>query len=129
MEHYDALRLCSQNRSLDRTRNLPILAITEADDNQRTVRGLEIGVNDFLIRPVNKNELLARTRTQVRKRRYTERLRDKVQMSIEMAITDALTGLFNRRYMETHLDNFGRIGGLARQAAGDRHRLFQGDQR
>jgi len=67
------------------------------------VRGLEIGVNDYLMRPIDKNELLARARSQIRKRRYTERLRDNVQMSIEMAITDALTGLFNRRYMESHL--------------------------
>src|SRR5271170_3048815 len=103
LENFDALRLCSQIRSLDRTRNLPILAITEPDNNARMLRGLEIGVNDFLIRPVDKNELLARARSQVRKRRYTERLRDNVQMSIEMAITDALTGLFNRRYMESHL--------------------------
>ena len=42
-------------------------------------------------------------RTQIKKRRYTERLRDNVQTSIELAITDGLTGLFNRRYMETHL--------------------------
>jgi two-component system cell cycle response regulator len=103
LENFDALRLCSQIRSLDRTRNLPILAITEPDNNSRMLRGLEIGVNDFLIRPIDKNELLARARSQVRKRRYTERLRDNVQMSIEMAITDALTGLFNRRYMESHL--------------------------
>jgi two-component system, cell cycle response regulator len=47
--------------------------------------------------------LLARVRTQIRKKRYTERLRDNVQMSIEMAITDPLTGLYNRRYMESHL--------------------------
>jgi two-component system cell cycle response regulator len=111
LENFDALRLCSQIRSLDRTRNLPILAITEPDNNARMLRGLEIGVNDFLIRPIDKNELLARARTQVRKRRYTERLRDNVQMSIEMAITDALTGLFNRRYMESHL------GTLIEQAA------------
>ncbi len=39
----------------------------------------------------------------MRKRRYTERLRDNVQISIEMAITDALTSLFNRRYLESHL--------------------------
>jgi two-component system cell cycle response regulator len=103
LENFDALRLCSQIRSLDRTRNLPILAITEPDNNLRMLRGLEIGVNDFLIRPIDKNELLARARSQVRKRRYTERLRDNVQLSIEMAITDALTGLFNRRYMESHL--------------------------
>ena len=111
LENFDALRLCSQIRSLDRTRNMPILAITEPDSNARMVRGLEIGVNDYLMRPIDKNELLARARSQVRKRRYTERLRDNVQISIEMAITDALTGLFNRRYMESHL------AGLLEQAS------------
>src|ERR1700728_2055050 len=103
LENFDGLRLCSQLRSLERTRNIPVLVITEPDNNARMVRGLEIGVNDFLLRPIDKNELLARARSQVRKRRYTERLRDNVQLSIEMAITDALTGLFNRRYMESHL--------------------------
>ncbi len=82
---------------------MPILAVAEPDNNARLVRGLEIGVNDYLMRPIDKNELLARVRTQIKKKRYTERLRDNVQMSIEMAITDALTGLYNRRYMETHL--------------------------
>jgi two-component system cell cycle response regulator len=103
LESYDGLRLCSHIRSLERTRNLPLLAIAEADDNTRLMRGLEIGVNDYLIRPVDHNELLARVRTQVKKKRYAERLRDNVQMSIEAAITDALTGLHNRRYMENHL--------------------------
>jgi len=82
---------------------MPILAITEPDNIARMMRGLAIGVNDYLMRPIDKNELLARARSQVRKRRYTERLRDNVQISFELAITDALTGLFNRRYMESHL--------------------------
>lgn len=103
LKDFDGLRLCSQIRSLERTRNMPILAIAEADNNARLVRGLEIGVNDYLIRPIDKNEMLARVRTQIKKKRYTERLRDNVQASIEMAITDALTSLYNRRYMETHL--------------------------
>jgi len=103
MQAFDGLRLCSQVRSLERTRNVPILAVADAENNQRLARGLEIGVNDYLIRPIEKNEMLARVRTQIKKKRYTERLRDNVQLSIEMAITDALTGLFNRRYMETHL--------------------------
>ena len=109
-ESFDGLRLCSQVRSLDRTRNVPILAIADADNNARLVRGLEIGVTDYLTRPIDKNELLARVRTQIRRKRYTERLRDNVQMSIEMAITDALTGLYNRRYMESH------VGTLVEQA-------------
>ena len=110
LENFDGLRLCSQARSLERTRQLPILAISDADNNSRLLRGLEIGVNDYLLRPVDKNELLARARTQIRKRRYTDYLRDNVQHSIEAAITDALTGLHNRRYMESHL------GTLAEQA-------------
>jgi two-component system cell cycle response regulator len=103
LDDHDALRLCSQLRSLERTRNVPILAICEGEETTRMIRGLEIGVNDYLLRPIDKNELAARVRTQVRRKRYTERLRDNVQQSIEMAITDALTGLYNRRYMETHL--------------------------
>uniref|UniRef100_Q07L67 diguanylate cyclase n=1 Tax=Rhodopseudomonas palustris (strain BisA53) TaxID=316055 RepID=Q07L67_RHOP5 len=103
LEDFDGLRLCSQARSLERTRHLPILAIADADNNTRLLRGLEIGVNDYLLRPVDKNELLARARTQIRRRRYTDHLRDNVQTSIEMAITDGLTGLHNRRYMESHL--------------------------
>jgi two-component system, cell cycle response regulator len=110
LANFDGLRLCSQVRSLERTRNVAILAVADADSNARLVRGLEIGVNDYLTRPIDKNELLARVRTQVRKKRYTERLRDNVQMSIEMAITDALTGLYNRRYMESH------VGTLVEQA-------------
>ena len=103
LQSFDGLRLCSQLRSLERTRNLPILAIADGDDSTKLARGLEIGINDYLVRPVDKNELLARVRTQVRRKRYTERLRDNVQLSIEMAITDVLTGLYNRRYMESHL--------------------------
>jgi two-component system, cell cycle response regulator len=110
LENFDGLRLCSQIRSLDRTRNVPILAIADAENGSRLVRGLEIGVNDYLTRPLDRNELSARVRTQIRKKRYTERLRDNMQMSIEMAITDALTGLHNRRYMETH------VGTLVEQA-------------
>ncbi len=103
LENFDGLRLCSQLRSIDRTRNLPILAICEPDDTARLMRALEIGVNDYLLRPIDSHELQARVRTQIRRKRYTERLRDNVQMSIEAAITDALTGLHNRRYMESHL--------------------------
>jgi two-component system cell cycle response regulator len=111
LENFDGLRLCSQARSLERTRHVPILAIADANSNARLLRGLEIGVNDYLLRPVDKNELLARARTQIRRRRYTDHLRDNVQNSIEMAVTDGLTGLHNRRYMESHLVT------LAEQAA------------
>jgi len=100
---YDSLRLCSQIRALERTRNLPILLVADVEDRVRVVRALELGVNDWLSRPVDRNELLARVRTQLRQKRYADSLREKVQQSIELALFDPLTGLNNRRFLENHL--------------------------
>jgi two-component system cell cycle response regulator len=71
---------------------------------KRLVRALDIGVNDYLMRPIEHNELIARVRTQLRRKRYSDRLRQSLQLSLEMAVTDQLTGLFNRRYMSRHLN-------------------------
>ena len=99
----DGLRLCSHLRSMEATRTLPILVLSEPDDSKRLARALDIGVNDYLVRPIERNELLARVRTQLRHRRYADQLRNDVDQSMKLAITDPLTGLFNRRYMESHL--------------------------
>ena len=100
---YDGLRLCSQLRALERTRHVPVLLLADLEDRARIVRGLDLGVNDYLVRPIDRDELRARVRTQVRRKRYADRLRDNVQASIEAAVVDALTGLHNRRYLENHL--------------------------
>lgn len=102
-DSFDGLRLCSQLRSLERTRQIPILIIVDPDDNERLMRALDMGVNDYLLRPVDKQELMARVNTQIRRWRYTEQLRSNVKQSIELAATDALTGLYNRRFMEKQL--------------------------
>jgi two-component system cell cycle response regulator len=103
MEGIDALRICSQLKSVEHTRQTPILIIVDPEDNARLLRALDLGVNDYLMRPVDRQELLARVTTQIRRYRYTERLRSSVRASMEMAVTDALTGLHNRRYLENHL--------------------------
>jgi two-component system, cell cycle response regulator len=103
LAHFDALRLVGQVRSLERTRHLPILLVTDPGHDARVLRGLDLGANDYVLRAADKNELIARVRTQIRRKRYTERLRDNVQHSMELAIADPLTGLFNRRYMESHV--------------------------
>jgi two-component system cell cycle response regulator len=100
---FDPLRLCSQLRSLDRTRFVPIILLAEEGDADRIVRGLELGINDFLIRPIDRQELTARLRTQIRRKRYNDHLRLSVTQTIEMAVTDGLTGLHNRRYLDSHL--------------------------
>lgn len=103
LKQIDGLRLCSHLRSLDRTRALPILVIVDPEDNVRLMRALDLGVNDYLVRPIDRNEMQARVRTQIRRKRFSDRLRDSVQSTMEMAVTDGLTGLHNRRYLERHL--------------------------
>lgn len=111
----DGLRLCSQMRSGDRMRQTPILLITEPGDTAHLLRALDLGVNDYVIRPIEVAELRARVRTQLRRRRYALKLREIVTSAVELAVTDPLTGLYNRRYLETHLQNL-----TARADSGDR---------
>ena len=103
---FDGLRLIAQIRSVEATRHLPILAIVETSERPRLLKALELGVNDILSRPVDSEELAARARTQIRRKRYTDFLREKLDYSLEMAVTDALTGLHNRRYMSGQLQAF-----------------------
>ncbi len=103
LENFDSLRLCSQLRSLNRTRMLPILMVSNPDEEAKLIRALDMGVNDYVMRPVDKHELLARVRTQIKRGRYNAGLRDSVQQTVEMAIKDGLTGLNNRRFFDSHL--------------------------
>ena len=102
-DEYDPLRLCSQLRSLERTRFLPLLLVTELGADDVIVRALELGVNDYIVRPIDPNELVARVLTQIKRKRYNDRLRMSVRQTIELAVTDGLTGLSNRRYLDNHL--------------------------
>lgn len=99
----DGLRLCSQVRSLDRTRHMPIIMMVDPGDDARLLRGLDMGVNDYVLRPIDRNELLARIKTQIKRKRHADLLRARLDQGMEHAITDPLTGLHNRRYMEGHL--------------------------
>jgi two-component system, cell cycle response regulator len=100
----DPLRLVTQCRANELFRQLPILLIAADRDLPRLAKGLDLGANDYLIRPVDRNELLARTNTQIRRKRLQDRLNDNYQRSLSLALTDELTGLYNRRYLFAHLD-------------------------
>ncbi|MEE9140986.1 MAG: PleD family two-component system response regulator [Alphaproteobacteria bacterium] len=99
----DPLRLCSSLRSMEECRSVPILIMVEANEVERLAKGLDLGVNDYIVKPMDPHELLARVRTQVRGKRYQDRLRANFERSLSMALTDNLTGLYNRRYMDVHL--------------------------
>jgi two-component system cell cycle response regulator len=100
----DGLRLCSQLRSLETTRQVPVVLIGDDADLKRIAKGLELGANDYVLRPIDRNEILARARSQIRQKRYQDRLQANYEANLSMALTDSLTGLYNRRYVMAHLE-------------------------
>jgi two-component system, cell cycle response regulator len=106
----DTLRFVSQCRASDLFRQLPILLIASEHDLSRLAKGLDLGANDYLIQPVDRNELMARTNIQIRRKRLQYRLDENYRRSLSLALTDELTGLYNRRYLLAHLDELmGRV--------------------
>ena len=104
----DGLRLASQVRGQEETRNVPVLMLVDEDDTGIMLKALEMGFNDYLTVPLDKNEMTVRVRTQIRRKKYQEMLRASYQQSMSMALTDALTGLYNRHYLNAHLENMVR---------------------
>lgn len=77
--------------------------IVNSIESPELAKALDIGATDYLVEPIDGSEVLARARTQVRRSRYYELLRANYERGLSLALTDALTGLYNRRYMEQHL--------------------------
>jgi two-component system cell cycle response regulator len=109
----EGLRLASRMRAQSSMREVPVLLVADADQRNQVLRGFDLGANDHVLRPVDPNELRARARNQIRRKRYQERLRADLQRSLELAVTDSLTGLRNRRYVMRHLEGLIRNGGAA----------------
>ncbi len=102
-KRFDGFRMIARLRSGPTTRHLPILAIVDADARASAVRALELGAHDIIARPIDEDELRARARTLIRRKRTTDALRARLDQSLELAVTDQLTGLYNRRFLFSQL--------------------------
>lgn len=103
---FDPLRICAHFKSSPQTKDLPILVIADIDEEAKGMRALELGASDIIMRPIDTEELSARVQTQVRKKRYLDAMRRRLDETMELAITDQLTGMFNRRHMMNQMGQF-----------------------
>jgi len=99
-KNFDGLRVCASMRFNEENQDTPILAIGDPEDEARLIRAYDIGVNDTLMRPIDKQEMLARVNTIMRRKFYSDSLRDNFNENLEMVISDPLTGLGNRRFFD-----------------------------
>jgi two-component system, cell cycle response regulator len=100
----DVLRLLAQLRATEASRLVPILLVADGEEVSRLAKGLDLGATDYIVRPIDRNELIARARTQIRRKRMQDGLLDNYQRSLALALTDPLTSVYNRRYLMAHLD-------------------------
>lgn len=101
----EGMHLCMHFRSQDKTKNTQLLIVVEENNTTQVIQGLDMGISDYLMAPVDSNEVFARVRTQVRRKLYQDALKAQQEESISLAVIDALTGLYNRRYFDIHIGN------------------------
>jgi len=87
----DGLSLCAELRANDATRHLPIIVLIDHGSDARLLRGLDSGVNDYLMRPIESHELLARAKTQIKRKRHTDYLRNRLLQSAGSTTAATLT--------------------------------------
>jgi diguanylate cyclase (GGDEF)-like protein len=97
MPRMDGLTLCRILKGSDETRFTHVLMLSARGETEAKVTGLETGADDYLVKPVDPVELTARVRVGLRLQKALADLAAKNEILEKLALTDALTGLANRR--------------------------------
>ncbi|MCZ6886757.1 MAG: PleD family two-component system response regulator [Rickettsia endosymbiont of Ixodes persulcatus] len=103
LENEDPLRISIILRGKAEISGVVIILQIDEDGMPLVVKGIELGINDYFVYPIEESELLARIKTQLRRKQYQDNLRNDLEQSVNLAAKDGLTGLFNRRYFDIHL--------------------------
>jgi diguanylate cyclase (GGDEF)-like protein len=106
MPQIDGFRLCQRVRAHPGLQSMPIIFVTRKGDVEQRVRGLQVGGNDYIAKPFEPQELVARVRSHLQ--RLSE-LR-------ELAIRDGLTRCYNQKYFRGRLEL--EIGRARRERTG-----------
>ncbi|MHA1530181.1 MAG: PleD family two-component system response regulator [Alphaproteobacteria bacterium] len=101
----EPMRIASLLRARPETRQTSVMMLFPPDDLAKAHLAMEMGVADYLTHPPDFAELTARLKVQLRRKHYSDRLRSSMHDTLVMAVTDPLTGLYNRRYTNNHLES------------------------
>ncbi|MET0391307.1 MAG: diguanylate cyclase [Polyangiales bacterium] len=103
MPGLDGLDCCRLIKGITREDFLPVILLTSKNDTDSRVTGLRIGADDYVTKPFDERELLARVTNLLRLKRMHDNISDARSRLEQLAVQDELTGLFNYRYLHTRL--------------------------
>ncbi len=95
-----AFELCRQIKAEPRALHVPVVMLAHGEQAQARASGWEAGADDFLTQPIDTYELLARVRSLIKKKRRYDELYENYDQLLKRSITDPLTGLYNRAYLD-----------------------------
>ncbi len=95
MPELNGFEVCRRIKADPTMADIPVIMVTALSDVDDLVRGFDAGAEDFVTKPFNFDALMARVRSQLRRKRQYERI-------VEEALVDPLTCAFNRRYFDAH---------------------------
>ncbi|MDD2338310.1 MAG: diguanylate cyclase [Geobacteraceae bacterium] len=99
MPRLDGFRFLTLVRAREELRDIPVLLLTGKDDIPSKVRGLEQGASDYITKPFDASELVARAKLHLKMKKLQDELRRANEILLDISNTDHLTGLYNRRYL------------------------------
>ena len=105
MPGMDGATLCRRVRESKLPGYLYVLLLTGHGDTQSVVQGLEAGADDYIRKPANEAELLARLNAGRRIVMLEQSLREANAKIQHLSITDPLVGTYNRRYFNDQIVN------------------------
>lgn len=104
MPGFDGLKFLGLKASRKELEQIPVIILTAEDDLDRKAEILERGASDYVTKPFHEKELLARVRIHTKLKLLQDELREMNAQLEALSVTDALTGLANRRRLMTRLD-------------------------
>jgi two-component system, cell cycle response regulator len=96
----DGFEICRRLKNAQQTRDLQIILITCLPDLENKIKGIELGADDYLIKPVNRQELQARMKVLLAKKQCMDVLRRDYESALNSAVNDSLTTLYNQAYFK-----------------------------
>lgn len=104
MPRMDGFKFLSMLKARQELQDVPVIILTGRNDKERKIKGLEQGASDYITKPFDHEELVARVRVHLKIKKLQDDLKRSNELLLELSNTDHLTGLFNRRYMMNALE-------------------------